>query len=272
MKVNQFTLPETRDILFTITHSTLNQASELNQHEVHIHKECEIYINFSGDVVFEVENHIYPIARGSVILASPYEHHHCIYRSDIPHENYWITFSSDANVMELLFNRKRAPSPLRVLQPAELERVHHILEKLLDKNTDSLDLRIGFWELIRAIRNAKQSDGIQNTDALSPVVKTAMAYMEDHSEESIGIKQIAEAASVSVNTLERYFKKELQASPMQVLRRSRLITSRKHLQDVLSVSEASRLSGFDDYSNYIQLFRKQFGMTPMQFKKKMEEE
>lgn len=267
MKINQFTLLGTQDILFSITYSTLDQASELNQHDLHIHKECEIYINLSGDVVFEVENRIYPIARGSVILARPYEHHHCIYRSDIPHENYWITFSSDESVMELLFNRKGESSPLRVLSPAELERVCHILEKLMDKKADSLELRIGFWELIQAIRNAEQSDGIQNIDALSPVVKAAMAYMEDHSEESIGIKQIAEAASVSVNTLERYFKKELQATPMQVLRRSRLIISRKYLQDGQSVSEAARRSGFDDYSNYIQLFRKQFGMTPMQFKR-----
>ncbi len=272
MRANQFTLSETQDILFSITHSTLNLADKLNQHEVHIHKECEIYINCSGDVVFEVENRIYPIERGSVILTRPYEHHHCIYRSDIPHENYWITFSSDASVMELLFDRKGELSPLRVLQPAELERVCRILQTLLDKNEDSLTLRIGFWELIQAIRYAKQSEGIQNTDVLSPVVKAAMAYMEDHFDEGIGIKQIAEAASVSVNTLERYFKKELQATPMQVLRRSRLIISRKYLREGLPVAEAARLSGFDDYSNYIQLFRKQFGMTPMQFKKKIEEQ
>jgi AraC-like DNA-binding protein len=36
-----------------------------------------------------------------------------------------------------------------------------------------------------------------------------------------------------------------------------------------TVTEAALKSGFSDYSNYIQLFKKQFGMTPLQYKKNL---
>ena len=34
----------------------------------HTHNECEIYINVSGDVSFMVENNIYPISSGDIII------------------------------------------------------------------------------------------------------------------------------------------------------------------------------------------------------------
>ena len=71
----KFTIPPISAVDFTISHMNKDATSPLNHNESHIHKECEIYINLSGDVSFEVENHIYPISRGSVIITRPYEYH-----------------------------------------------------------------------------------------------------------------------------------------------------------------------------------------------------
>ena len=95
MNKNHFTLREMTTIDFSISHTCIDSNSPLNTNESHFHEACEIYLNLSGNVLFEVENRIYPISRGSVIITSPYEYHHCIYRSNQPHEHYWITFSAD---------------------------------------------------------------------------------------------------------------------------------------------------------------------------------
>ena len=42
------------------------------------------------------------------------------------------------------------------------------------------------------------------------------------------------------------------------------------LRDGDMVADAAAKSGFSDYSNYIQLFKKQFGMTPLQYKKRFQ--
>ncbi len=75
----------------------------------HIHDQCEIYINVAGDVSFMVEDRIYPISPGDVIVTRPFEYHQCIYHSIMPHEHFWILFSSKGNEdwLDLFFARPR---------------------------------------------------------------------------------------------------------------------------------------------------------------------
>ena len=94
MPSKKIILPETSRVELKASYVELCADSPLNQNDSHFHPECEIYINLSGKVAFEVENHIYPVSRGSVIITRPFEYHHCIYRSQKRHEHYWITFTA----------------------------------------------------------------------------------------------------------------------------------------------------------------------------------
>ena len=95
--------------------------------------------------------------------------------------------------------------------------------------------------------------------------------MDKNLSEEITIEEIAKNSFVSVNSLERHFKKQLLATPFQILRKKRLFMSLQYLREGLSVSEAGLKSGFYDYSNYIQLFKKQFSITPLQYKLNIKE-
>lgn len=66
--------------------------SKQNTFDPHTHEECEVYINLSGDVSFMVENHVYPIRSGSVILTRPNEFHHCIYNSDAVSQHFFLLY------------------------------------------------------------------------------------------------------------------------------------------------------------------------------------
>ena len=39
----------------------------------HIHSFCEVYLNLSGDVSFVVEDSVYPVGRGDIIITKPNE-------------------------------------------------------------------------------------------------------------------------------------------------------------------------------------------------------
>ena len=58
MRSRRILLPEISPLSLSVSHVDIDSASPLNQNESHIHKECEIYLNLSGDVSFEVENRI----------------------------------------------------------------------------------------------------------------------------------------------------------------------------------------------------------------------
>lgn len=261
--------PSIPAVAFSLSHVDPATASALNHNESHIHSACEIYINLSGDVVFEVENHIYPISRGSVIITRPYEYHHCILRSCQPHEHYWITFSAQESdgFWELFFHREKGRDNLILLDADQLRELCAVLDGLLQEHDDLLTQQIGFLRIFQLLRSGKGASG-ETAVQLPADVAQALRFMDERLSEELDVQTVADACHVSVTTLERHFKEALHATPFAVLRKKRLFCSMEQLRNGASVAEAARESGFSDYSHYIQLFRRQFGVTPLCYKKK----
>ena len=44
--------------------------------DAHIHDYCEVYFNVSGNVSFAVENKVYPVNTGDIIISKPNEIHY----------------------------------------------------------------------------------------------------------------------------------------------------------------------------------------------------
>lgn len=258
---------------FDITKIELDSKSPLNHNEAHIHKRCEVYINLSGEVSFAVENRLYPITRGSVIITRPFEYHHCIYHSNEPHQHFWITFSGEQgqDFLRLFFDREKGVDNLLVLEEQALQQVCGILEALTREPLNGLERRIGVLRFFQILENSAPASRMEMRENLPEDVAAALEYVEGHLCEDLDVRHLAEVCHVSVNTLERHFKESVGDSPVAAIRKKRLLASLMFLRSGESVTDAARKSGFPDYSNYIQLFRKQFGMTPGKYKKTLQE-
>ncbi len=252
----------------SIHHFDSQVAISLNHNVSHIHKECEIYINLGDDVYFEVESRIYSVARGSVVITRPYEYHHCIYPSQTPREHYWITFSADKSedFLKIFFDRTKGQNNLLVLDQAQLKALGACLETMLDDGTDALSSRIACLQLFQILKQGRTEIN-SSAEKLPEDLNKALQYMDAHLTEHISVDQIAAAAFVSINTLERHCKSFLGVTPFVLLQKKRLFLSQQYLRDGETVAQAAAKSGFADYSGYIQLFRKHFSMTPLQYKK-----
>lgn len=273
MKHHAFTIPAMSQIDFSVTKTELDSLSPHNHNEAHIHKTCEVYINLSGNVSFAVEDRLYPISRGSVIITRPYEYHHCIYRSNDLHEHYWITFSTETgqDFLKIFFDREKGLDNHISLDEAALAEITDILEALVCEQTDMLDRRIMLLCFFRILASGSRDRLPANYEKLPVDVAAAMEYMENHLCEDVDVKTLARVGLVSINTLERHFKESIGLSPLAAFRRKRLLTSVTYLRNGFRVTDAAEKSGFSDYSNYIQLFRKQFGMTPGKYKQLIKE-
>ena len=272
MKTRSLTLSSISAAELSISHLDPDVPSALNHDESHIHSACEIYLNLSGDVAFEVENRIYPICRGSVVITRPYEYHHCIYLSDKRHEHFWITFSAEESdeFLKMFFGREKGKDNLILLDERQLDEICRVLEALLQNETDPLKQRIDFLQILHILSDGKSEGHIGSVAQLPADVARALRFMDEHLSEDLDVQAIAAACNVSVTTLERHFKDAFHGTPFAVLRKKRLFCSMEHLRNGASVAEAALKSGFSDYSNYIQLFHKRFGFTPLQYKKKFE--
>ncbi len=250
-------------------YAEIDGESPENVFDSHVHEDCEIYINLTGDVSFVVENHIYPIHSGDIIITRPYEYHHCVYNKPDLHKHFCIWFSSAGNewLFDRFFDRMLGTGNHLVLSPdqsdATIALCHHMLQ-------DDVPESIRYYQFFKLIRMIQNADIIDYREERYPRdITYAVDYIAHHFFEPITVADMAKLANVSLNTLERHFLQYLHVSPSAYIQKKRLSNAIKLLAEGSSVTEAALQSGFADYSNFIALFKKSYGTTPLQYKKAM---
>lgn len=90
-----------------------------------------------------------------------------------------------------------------------------------------------------------------------------VAYARKNLGESIGVGELAEAAGMSVSTLERTVRHHLRLTPQELLRRIRMNRAR-HLviNTSLKVGEVALQCGYESFSAFCRAFRKAHGCRP----------
>ena len=235
----------------------------------HFHPECELYVHLEGNVSFMVEDTVYPVGDGEVILSRPYEYHHCIYHDTSLHRHYWILISCEGNgaLFAPFFDRPSGVGNRIVLTPENSRRLVATCRTLEEaQNMDTLGRYHLFFRLLSLLADGVSAAPRDDEAVLPPDVKTAMEYIDNRLQTGLSIKQLAEAAHTSINTLERHFRTALDITPREYMNVRRLTRARELLSQGLSVQETCDRCGFPDYSHFIALFRRRFGITPLQYK------
>lgn len=266
MKTNNINFKGLHPFELQIKYLNIDAQNPGNVHTSHIHDKCEIYINLSGDVSFIVENNIYPIKPGDIIITRPFEYHHCVYHSNKLHKHFWILFSSAGNeeLLSIFFNRKSGDSNRLTLLPKDTEALLALCHRMTEKNCSDINQYYNFFKLMSLLRNA---DTPQNSEVEYPSdIVCALNHINSNFSQEITIKEIAEKANVSINTLERHFQLFFNQSPSSYIRKKRLANAARLLSEGYSVTSASIESGFSDYSNFIVIFKKAYGITPFKYK------
>ncbi len=84
------------------------------------------------------------------------------------------------------------------------------------------------------------------------------------------VNELVSMFHISLSTLERMFKKYLSMTPRGYLYDKKFSNACRMLRNNASVTEACFQSGFDDYSNFIQNFKKIYKTTPLKYKKSLQ--
>ncbi|MBQ9071103.1 MAG: helix-turn-helix transcriptional regulator [Clostridia bacterium] len=276
IKTHAFNLGELPNFTVNATYSEITRAHPENVNNAHIHPECEIYVNLSGNVSFIVEGRIYPIVPGSVIISKPYEYHHCVYHSDEVHKHFWILLSlpateSGRKLFSKFLDRVPGENNLLCFEKSAEKEFFSLCSALSNKSLTVCEKYALTFRLLMMIEGANTVDKPQKS--YPQELDTALKYIDKNfKSSSLSLDEIADYSGVSINTLERYFKKFITISPSSYIKKKRLAAAAELLFQQKSVSEASDFSGFSDYSHFISIFKKHFGMTPLQYKKRLEKD
>jgi AraC-like DNA-binding protein len=116
----------------------------------------------------------------------------------------------------------------------------------------------GFTQLMN-----KTSQVLSSIDA----IKAPVEYVRENFHRDICVKELANAAFLSVSALERRFKKYLSKTPKQFINEIRLENARRMLiESKLPIVEVAYRCGFSEHSYFSRQFKALFGTLPSQLR------
>lgn len=238
----------------------------------HIHDCCEIYYNISGDVSFAVEGKVYKIKSGEIFIAKPNEFHTCVYHTSGKHRYYclWITARDGfEKYLFPFFNRKNAEESKISMN----ENIKKIFESSLkDIETAQKSGELSSLQSVTAVFNilsiisTHKSSEVQ-TVRLPEELTEILEYTDKNFSKNCTVKYLSEKFYLSRSKINRLFSTHLNTTPTKYVENKRLSVAKVLLENDLTVQSVCEECGFPDYSHFIALFKKRFGITPLKYKK-----
>lgn len=272
--------PMPEEMQFYIEHKHLDAAYTMPTMEA-ANGYYELGYMISGDRMCITPTSSYTSHAGSVGTCLPFLYHRTFPLSDTPYESYLIKFKPD--FVKPLTDTFGQPILNDIYsQPVNLfhEKFHkHILmffQEMLavfeagsPYSTFRLQCMLcDFLLFILENRLPAETNGILRQTPLTPPIIDAIYYMEQHYNENTSLETIAHLSGYSPSHFSRLFHAQLGKSYTDYLTEIRL----RHVQDLLlntekSITEIALETGYRHTGNLSSQFRKQTGMTPLQYRK-----
>ncbi len=235
----------------------------------HIHGYYEIYLNLTGDISFLVNNHIYAVQHGDIILTRPGDVHVCILNSPCVHEHVclWLDMPRGHALAEGFEENGAA---LWRPQGEERERLIASFLQLAapQEKEQTLSCTAHLLYILAALAARKRQEEQRTAYAELPAeLQRVLDLINTHFCELHSPADLLEKIYISPATLSRWFRRYIHLSPRTFLEAKKISYAKELLQRGCSVSEASEKTGFSDCSYFISVFRRRCGMTPLQFKR-----
>lgn len=168
--------------------------------------------------------------------------------------------------------------PFFVIKGSEKKEINEISERIVIEHSEyryAKDLMVHTLTvelmiiLARALRSEwEESLSVKNGKA-KELVAIAKQFMDENFDQGITVSEAAAYVYLSQGYFTRAFKDDTGISPMNYLMKKRIEKACRLLQNnEIKVSAISLQSGFSSPQRFNVAFRKQMGMTPMEYRKK----
>ena len=236
--------------LFSIWKGRKPKNSYVNFHS---HNYYELVYYSYGNGKTKIGNDEYAFSDGSFALIPPYVSH--VERHQ-----------SDAEVICLIFFG--CPDLAQSFGKDSFNTIHAIMKSLFyeAKNQD-----FGYRDMINIKLNELYMNILRNkkTHTVEKNSEYVINYLKENFHEKIVLSDCAKQLNLSYDYFQHKFKKITGYSPQQFLLKQRLIASEGMLQSGnLSCTEIADHCGFSTSAQYSALFKKEYGLTPLQYRKR----
>lgn len=276
----QFTIEDMNPTFLFTWKGFRNHASD----SYHSHDHGEIAFVLSGTGKYRIEDEIYTVQEGDLLIFNPGVRHQALFcpENETPTTEFFVGYS-DLQLQGLSANCLPVPEGEYMLHTTgELrQRLFKICSSM---EAEKAVCRQGKYFMLKAymiqmllLVIREQCEPMEKPQGYSfesvnrkYVVEQMLNYFEDHYNEKISLDQIAENMYLSPFYISKIFKSETGDTPIRHLINIRLEKAKELLENGYkgSIQEVAATVGYDDAYHFSKLFKKHFGISPSQVRKK----
>lgn len=244
----------------------------------HCHDFPEVSYIISGGAVYNIENTIYEVKKGGLLLFNPGVYHmetaekdtlelHIGFNKVILNElppNFILPLNT-SSLMNLVKYEAEFISCVNqiILEQERQEPGFELILKSLVMRLIIILLR----ELYRIEGGTYNYKCSFESSEKSNIVNTIISFMKEHYSEQLSLDKISKNTYLSPIYISKIFKEETGDSPINYLINIRLNKAKELLEEgKLSIKAIAKLVGYDDAYYFSKLFKKHFGLSPSKLK------
>ncbi|WP_461810564.1 helix-turn-helix domain-containing protein [Faecalimonas sp.] len=248
----------------------------------HTHNYYEFYFFLEGNVSMNIEGTCYPLKQGDVIVVPPnVKHHVLLHDVHIPYRRFvfWISVDYCNDLLQL------SPDYVYLMQHSKISKhyifhydmiafnslqskVFHLIEEL-HSNRFGKDAKVSLCVndlILHLNRSVYEMEHPKSQHEEQNLYENLLLYIEDHLEENLSLDHIANHFYVSKYHIAHVFKENLGLSVHQFITKKRLKMCQQAILSKSNISAVYSMYGFKDYSSFFRAFKKEFGMSPKEYK------
>lgn len=248
---------------------------------------CMIYYFIHGSGNIKIEGKQYNINDGDMIILNPAEMFCCSVDPDKYHERIVLHFSENllknfpkdcSSLYAPFLNREKGVSNHISADTAKKYSLDVIMKNMLqiaqsnNPATEILTL-CKITELLSVLCKVFEENdnekAVQSTE--NPFINKILEFLNTNFTKEMSIEAIAEEFNIDKSYLSHLFKEHVGISVWNYVIFRRISYFNDIVNKGVNIEEASRLAGFNNYSNFFRLYKKHTGITPMDYKRQNKE-
>lgn len=259
------------------------RTEDPKQVDFHLHDRFEIYFFISGNVNYFIEKKMYSLHYGDLLFMNSHEIHKPSFSPGEPYERVVINFdavipqslsSPSFNLLNCYTNRPLGEQNLISLNRKQCEEILKLFGKMEilggDSSNGSDILKLAsFLELLvfinRVFSNTLPPE--DNSPSVPEKLAPILDYIDLNLENDLSLDFLERHFYINRFYLTRLFKKVTSSSLHEYIQYKRISRAKRLLSEGCNVTEACAGSGFNDYSNFLRMFKRTVGISPGQYRK-----